>query len=72
MKSVNGFYDRRLLGNFLQEQSPGGALLKSVFKNFAKFTEKNLCNESLFDKAAEGLRRSGDCFSSHFSWKSGA
>ena len=34
----------------VQKQSPGGVLWKSVFKNFAKFTGKHLC-QSLFLKS---------------------
>ena len=38
-----------------QKQSPGGVLLKSVPRNFAKFTGKHLCRSLFVDEVA-GLR----------------
>ena len=38
-----------------QKQSPGGLLQKDVLRNFAKFTEKHLC-QSLFFNIVAGLR----------------
>ena len=38
-----------------QKQSPGGVLEKVVYKNFAKFTGKHLCQSLFFNKVA-GLR----------------
>ena len=35
-----------------KKQSPGGVLPKDVLKGFAKFTEKNLCQNLFFNKAA--------------------
>ena len=41
----------------IQKQSPWGVLLKGVFRNFAKFTGKYLCQSLFFNKVA-GLRPS--------------
>ena len=38
-----------------QKQLPGGVLLKSVLRDFAKFSEKHLC-QSLFLNKIAGLR----------------
>ena len=35
-----------------QEQLPGGVLLKSVLRYFAKFSEKHLCQSLFFNKVA--------------------
>ena len=39
----------------VQKQSPGGVLKKGVYRNFAKFTGKHLCQSLYFNKVA-GLR----------------
>ena len=35
-----------------QKQLPGGVLLKSVLRDFAKFSEKHLCQSLFFNKVA--------------------
>ena len=39
----------------IQKQSPRDVLLKGALRNFAKFTEKHLCQSLFFNKVA-GLR----------------
>ena len=40
---------------YIQKQSHGGGLKKSVLENFAKFTSKHLCQSCFLNKVA-GLR----------------